>query len=160
MLLCAVAVLALSLVGIYAVSAENEDEDTSIGTDGRRILTMRGGRISFKGIMGILTEEQRNELTSEIQDLVSSKFEEWGIELPEPILSEEQRSELKAGIEQLREEGATPEEIREYIDEKLEEYGVELPEYSHMDGFMRRGGFMCRGGFMRRGFLPTPIEEQ
>jgi len=49
----------------------------------------------------------------------------------------------RAGIEELREAGATPEEIREYIAEQLEEWGVELPEMpQNACRFQRRGRFM------------------
>jgi hypothetical protein len=142
-LICAVAVLTASIGAIYAVHAENQDEGTPVDAEMWGVFAMRGWGMPFRGMMGALTEEQRNELAAEIQDLVTSKFEEWGIELPEPILSDEQRSELQAGIEQLREEGATREEIREYIAEKLEEWGVEPPELP--DDY---GRYRCRGRFM------------
>jgi len=142
-LLCAVAVLAVSIGAVYAVYAENQDEGTSVDAEECGFFAMRGWGMPFRGVMGALTEEQRNELAAEIQDLVSSKFEEWGIEPPEPILSDEQRSKLQAGIEQLKEDGATREEIREYIAEKLGEWGVELPEPPDDYGrCQRRGRFM------------------
>lgn len=151
MILCAVALLALSMIGIYAVSAEKEDVSTSIDSEGRGFFAMRGWRLPFGRVMRNLTEEQRNELASEIQDLISSKLDEWGIEPPEPFLTEEQRSELKAGIEGLRKAGATMEEIREFIDGKLEELGVELPE--NLGRFQRGFSFSPRKpmGPMRRG---------
>jgi hypothetical protein len=154
-LICAVVVLAASIGAVYAVYAENQDEETSIDDEGRGFFAMKGWGMPFRGVMGALTEEQRNELAAEIQDLVLSKFEEWGIELPEPMLSDEQRSELLAGIEQLREDGATREEIREYIAEKLEEWGVEPPELPDDYGrCKRRGHFMNRppNGVWKRRF--------
>jgi hypothetical protein len=142
-LLCAVAVLALSVGVIYTVSAEDQEEGTTVDSEGRGFFAMRGWGMPFRHAIGTLTEEQRNELASEIQELISSKFEEWGIEPPEPILSDEQRSELQAGIEQLREDGATPEEIKEYVAGKLEEWGVELPEMPEdACRFQHKGHFM------------------
>jgi DNA-binding transcriptional MerR regulator len=154
-LLCAVALLALSFVSIYIVSAENEDESASIDTEGGGFFAMRGWRMPFGRVMGNLTEEKRDELASEIQDLISSKLDEWGIEPPEPLLTEEQRSELRTGIEQLRENGATPEEIREFIAENLEEYGIELPEWPNDSCRFQRGG-----RFMNRTLEPVLTEEQ
>ena len=154
LVLCAIAILALSIGGIYSVYAEAQDESGSTDLEGCGFFAGRGWGMPFGRMMGTLTEEQRNELVSEIQDLVSSKFEEWGIEPPEPLLSEEQRSELRAGIEELREAGATPEEIREYIAEQLEEWGVELPEMpENACRFQRRGRFMngpTKGRWKRR----------
>ena len=141
LILCTVVVLALAIGGIYSVSAENQEEGSD--ANGWGFFAMRGWGMPFRGMMRSLTEEQRNELLTEIQELMESKFEEWEIEPPEPLLSESQRSELQAGIEQLKEDGATPEEIGEYIAEKLKEYGVELPE--RLQGYCR---FQGRGHFM------------
>ena len=152
--LCAIAVLALSIGGVYSVYAETQDDAGTAELEGCGLFAWKGWGMPFGRMMGTLTEEQRNELASEIQDLVSSKFEDWGIEPPEPLLSEEQRSELRAGIEELREGGATSEEIRDYVAEKLEEWGVELPEMPYYAWrFMRRGRFMngpSRGIWKRR----------
>ena len=123
-LLCVFAVMALSIGGIYAVSAQNEDDGASVDTDGRGFFAMMWRRMPFGRMMGSLTEEQRNE----IQDMIASKLEEWGIEPPEPLLTEEQHDELRTGIEELRASDATPEEIKEYIAGKLEAWGVELPD--------------------------------
>lgn len=155
LLLCTIAILALSIGGIYAVYAETQDEGESTDIEGWGFFAMRGWGMPFRRVVVTLTEEQRNELVSEIQDLVTSKFEEWGIELPELLLSEEQRSELQAGIEELKEAGATQEEIREYIAEQLEKWGVELPEMpEYACRFHRRGRFMNRplNGMWKRRF--------
>jgi hypothetical protein len=143
LIICAIAVLALSIGGIYSVYAETQDDEGTMDLEGCGFFTGMGWGTPFGRMMGTLSEEQRNELASEIHDLVSSKFDEWGIEPPEPLLSEEQRSELHAGIEDLREADATPEEIREYIAGQLEEWGVELPEMpGNACRFKRRGRFM------------------
>jgi hypothetical protein len=154
LLICTVAVLALAIGGIYSVSADNLEEGSD--ANGWGFFAMRGWGMPFRGMIESLTEEQRNELATEIQELVESKFKEWEIEPPEPLLSEDQRSDLQDGIEQLREDGATPEEIREYIDGKLKEYGVELPR--RPEGhcrFQRRGRFMngLPGGICKRQFF-------
>ena len=142
LVICAIAILALSIGGIYSVYAEIQDDGGITDLEGWGFFAGRGWGMPFRRMMGTLTEEQRNELASEIQDLVSSKFEEWGIEPPEPLLSEEQRSELWAGIEELKEAGVTPEEIRVYVAEQLEEWGVKLPEMPEdACRFHRRGRF-------------------
>lgn len=154
LLICTVAVLALAIGGIYSVSAENQEEGSD--ANGWGFFAMRGWGMPFRGMMESLTEEQRNELATEIKELVESKFEEWEIEPPEPLLSEDQRSELQSGIEQLKENGATQEEVREYIVGKLEEYGVELPERPEGScRFQRRGRFMngLPGGIRKRQFF-------
>jgi hypothetical protein len=120
-LICAVALLALSLGGIYAVSAQNEDDSASVNDEKGCFFALRWRGMPFGRIMGSLTEEQRNE----IRDMISSKLEEWGITPPEPLLNEEQRDELRTGIEQLKEEGASREKIREFIAGKMEEYGID-----------------------------------
>lgn len=43
-------------------------------------------------------------------------------------LTDEQKDEIKATVEALRDEGATPEQIHAAIGEKLESFGVALPE--------------------------------
>jgi hypothetical protein len=106
--------------------------------------------------MEALTEEQREELLSEIQALVSSKFEEWGIEPPEPLLTEEQHEQLKNLITEMREAEATPEEVKEAVKELLEEFGVELPPR----GELPPGKFAGRGGFKCRCRMQKPREEQ
>ena len=153
-LLFAVAILTLSIGGIYAVSAENQDDGTSIDPEGWGFFAKRRWGMPFRGVMGSLTEEQRNELVSEIQDLVSSKLEEWEIELPKPILSDEQRSELQAGIEQLKEDSATREDIREFIAGKLEEWNIELPELPDDCRLQQRRSFMngFSGGMWKHQF--------
>jgi len=72
-------------------------------------------------------------------------MEEWGIECPEPLLTEEQRSELKAGIQELRDSGATVEEIREFFTETLIGWGVELPEMPERPYRRPFSGFRGKG---------------
>lgn len=144
MLLTSVLLISLA-IGVYAVSAEN-NEGAPEDTGGRRFLAMRGWGMHFRRGMGSLTEEQRNELSSEMHDLITSKFEEWGIEPPEPLLTEDQREQLKSLISEMREADAAPEDIRKAIEELLDEFGVELPplEGLHFGKFAGRGRFMCR----------------
>jgi hypothetical protein len=139
-LTCIIIALALSVGGIYAVYAEGGDQ--GITGDGEGIFPMKGLGMPHRGFWGSLTEEQRNELRSEIRDLVESKLDEWGIEPPEPLLTEDQRAELQEYIEDLKEEGYSPQEIREKIAEKLESWGVELPEPPINRRCHRRGRFM------------------
>jgi len=140
-LTCIILALALSVGGIYAVNAGIAEQ--GITGDGDGFFPMGGWRMPHRGFWGSLTEEQRNELHSEIRDLVESKLDEWGIEPPEPLLTEDQRAELQEYIEDLREEGYSPQEIREKISEKLESWGVELPEPPINNcRFRRRGRFM------------------
>ena len=139
-LTCVIIALALSVGGIYAVNAGNAEQG-QIG-DCEGFFLMNGRGMPHRGFWGSLTEEQRNELHSEIRDLVESKSDEWGIEPPEPLLTEDQRTELQEYIEDLREEGYSPQEIREKIAEKLESMGVELPEPPINRRCHRRGRFM------------------
>ena len=139
LLLLLTAVLAIGTLGAYYVYAEGEEI----------IPKLEGSLIPFRfrwgacNMMGQLSEEQRSQLAADIQDLIATRMEEWGIERPEPLLSEEQRSELRAGIQELREAEATKEEIHEYITEKFAEWGVDLPEMPerHQEGrrFGKRG---------------------
>jgi hypothetical protein len=145
-LLCVFAVIALSLGGLYAVSGQNEDEGASIDSEGRGFFAMMQRGMPFGRMMGSLTEEQRNE----IQDMIAFKLEEWGIEPPEPLLTEEERDELRTGIEELRELDATPEEIKEYIAGKLEAWGVELPERPIRQVLFQGKGAAFQG---KRGYL-------
>ncbi len=129
------------------------DESNGLGFHAFRWL---GG---FRGRMfNSLSEEQRVELSSEIKALISSKFEEWGIEPPEPLLSEEQRTELKEGIKQLREDDATPDEIREYIASMFESWNLDLPEHPKNQGksYGNGGAFQGNQGTHRGlGNCPT-----
>lgn len=145
-ILCVFAVMALSLGGIYAASAQNEDDGVSEDAEGIGFFAMMRRCMPFGRMMGSLTEEQRNE----IQDMIASKLEEWGIEPPEPLLTDEQRDELRNGIEELKGSDATPEEIKEYIEGKLEAWGVELPERSIRQGLFQGKGAAFHG---RRGCL-------
>ena len=145
-LLCAFAVMALSLGSIYAISAQNEDKGASVDTEGRGFFALMRRGMAFGRMMGSLSEEQRNE----IHDMITSKLEEWGIEPPEPLLTEEQRNELRTGIEELRKSDATPEEIKEYIAGKLEAWGMELPERPIKQGLFQGKGAAFQG---RRGCL-------
>ena len=78
LIICAIAVLALSIGGIYSVYAETQEDELTTDLEGCGFFAGRGWGTPFRRLMGTLTEEQRNELASEIRDLVSSKFEEWG----------------------------------------------------------------------------------
>lgn len=153
LLLCTVAVLALTVGGVLTATAADQDDATSDESNGFFLHAFRWMRGLGGNMFGSLSDEQRNELSSEIKALISSKFEEWGIEPPEPLLSEEQQTELQEGIEQLRENDATPEEIREYIAGMLESWGLELPERPMNQGrFLGNGAaFQGRHG-SRRGF--------
>jgi len=121
-------VMALVIGGAWMVAADAEVEDS--GVDGechpfRGMWMLRGRRFNA---WSELSQEQRSELRSEIQELITNKFEEWGLEAPTPLLTEEQRSELMSEIQELRDAGATREEIRELVSSKFEEWGIELPE--------------------------------
>jgi hypothetical protein len=123
-----------------------DDEEKGVVNEGWKpflgMSMFTGGHLNARSA---LTEEQRNELASDIHDLISSKYEEWGIEPPEPILSDEQRSELKEYIEGLREERYTPKEIRELIAEKLKEWNIDLPPLPEIPCRFRPGSRFMKG---------------
>jgi hypothetical protein len=156
LLLCAVIALAVVAGGVWTVAAEDAETDSACEWEGLGFPLMRGWGRPFGAVFGSLSEDQRSELASEIQGLISSKLEEWGVEPPEPILSEEQRDELRSGIDDLREAGATPEEIREYVAGKLEEWGVDLPEPPMYSGRFQGDGPAFRG---RRGCRREAVED-
>ena len=119
-----VVALAISSIGILTLYAQGEDQPLNSEECGVRPLWRFGNRYAF----GMLSEEQRQELANEINNLIESKMEEWGIEPPEPLLTEEQRTELKALIDELKAANATLEEMREAIKAKIYEWGIDLPE--------------------------------
>ncbi len=80
----------------------------------------------------------------EIHAAVEAKFEEWGIEMPEPPglggdghrgrggmwmhnLTEEQRQAIQEMVQQMRENGASREQIHEAVQAKFDEWGIEMP---------------------------------
>jgi hypothetical protein len=154
-LLLLVAVLAVGAVGIYTVYANSEDG--LLDLEGCGFPAMRGWRFHNRRGMELLSEEQRGELAFEIQGLIESKMEEWGIERPEPLLTEEQRTEIRAGIAELRESEATREDIQAYITEKLAEWGIELPEMP--ERHQRGRGFGRMGKGPRCFMKPDPNGE-
>ena len=120
--------MALVIGGAWMVAADAGVEDSAVDGEShpfRGMWMMRGRR---SNAWSELSQEQRSELRSEIQELITNKFEEWGLEAPTPLLTEEQRSELMSEIQELRDAGATREEIRELVLSKFEEWGIELPE--------------------------------
>jgi hypothetical protein len=139
---CTIIVLVLSIGAIYAVNADGGEQGLEKDHE-EGVFPLRGWRMRFRAFKGSLTEEQRNELASEIEDLIALKCEEWGLELPEPLLTDDQRYELREYVNELRDGGMSPQEIREKVAEKLEEWGVELPEFpEHSCRFQRRGRFL------------------
>lgn len=100
-----------------------------------------------------LTEEQRAEIKSQVQELrdqgadreeihkaVLTLLEKWGIEPPDfefkhpgqggtwkDNLTDEQKQALKELTRQMREQGATKEEIRLKVREQLREWGIHKP---------------------------------
>jgi len=69
-----------------------------------------------------------------------------------PNLTEEQRQTLRQTVEQLREQGATPNEIHDAVSQLFEQWGIEKPEM---------GAFMGpRLGFENRGEHPQLTDEQ
>ena len=155
-MLLLVAVLAVGAVGVYTVYADGEEILPDAVGDGFSAMC-RGGFRNRKG-MGLLSDEQRSELASEIQGLIESKMKGWGIERPEPLLTEEQRSEIRAGIAELRESEATNEEIQAYITGKLAEWGIELPEMPERPQIGQ--GFGRRGKGPRSFMKPDPSGEE
>jgi len=120
--------ISLAIGGAWMVAADAEVEDSNVDRESHPfqcMLMLRGRR---SNAWDVLSEEQRSELRSEINALITEKFEEWDLEPPEPILTEEQRSELMSEIQELMDAGATRQEIRELVSSKFEEWGIELPE--------------------------------
>ena len=111
---------------MVAADAVVEDSNVDMKSHPFQGMWMLRGRRS--NAWDVLSEEQRSELRSEINALITEKFEEWDLEPPEPILNEEQRSELMSEIHELSESGATRQEIRELVSSKFEEWGIALPE--------------------------------
>lgn len=128
------------------------DENADGIDDNVRTLYHRGfrGILGRRGASSALTEEQRAELKTLVDDLraseasredihaaVNAKLTAWGIELPERsgisphlagVLTEDQQAELMALIEGLRASETSRADIRAAVDAQLTEWGVERPE--------------------------------
>ena len=128
------------------------DENADGIDDNVRTLYHRGSRgiLGRHGTSSSLTEEQRAELKTLVDDLraseasredihtaVNAKLTEWGIELPERsvisphlagVLTEDQQAELTALIAGLRASETSRSDIRVAVDAQLTEWGVERPE--------------------------------
>lgn len=129
------------------------DENADGIDDNVRTLYHRGSRgiLGRHGASSSLTEEQRAELKTLVDDLraseasreaihsaVTAKLAEWGIELPERsvisphlagVLTEDQQAELTALIEGLRASETARSDIRVAVDAQLTEWGIERPEH-------------------------------
>jgi hypothetical protein len=120
-ILCVFTLLALTIGGVYAISEESQEGSPLVDSECGRFFPMRMWGRQHGGMLGGLSDEQRNELRSEIHDLIISRFEEWDIEPPEPLLSQEQRKELRSEVEGLRYEGVSREDVMDFVQGKLEE---------------------------------------
>lgn len=130
----------LAVIGVTVVSAQTEDG-------------MFWGR---RGFMAELTEEQKEDLQTTVQE----KLEEYGIEMPtrdeildRQIEQTEQRLKILNRQKELREEGYEWEEIKDVIQE---EFDLEFPA-GEGQGMMFGHGF--RRGPCRGPSILTPDEE-
>lgn len=142
-LLSSVAILFLVFSGILMVTAEIGDDNSYINSG-----ELPQGRRLRQGFLSTLTEEQRSEIMSKIQELkeagatreeikaeINAMLEEWGIEPPEfqgpswlDDLTDEQKEIIEQKVQEMKESGATREEIRAEITAMLEEWGIEPPK--------------------------------
>ena len=82
MLIISVILMSLAIGAIWMVTAE-DDVDRSIEGEYQSLGYMWMARGLRSNSWGVLSEEQRSELASEIQNLITEKFEEWGLEPPQ-----------------------------------------------------------------------------
>jgi len=137
--------IALALViGAMAV-AWAQGTTSQSGSQGATCAAGSGG-----GLMAKLTADQQAQIKAKIADLkqqgatrpqiwqaVKDMLTGWGIALPQGMagrgqgfmekLTADQRGQLSAKIEEMRQQGATPEQIHQAIADMLKGWGIELP---------------------------------